>query len=132
MKTKLVLVPFVGLLLAAAAQDEAARHKERMDTAQEVKDDLKEALDTKSREKAAEPAEKLVQFGEQEEEYWKQAKLEREVKLTQQGISASRAIAAAVKAEHFDEAVKAYEELESTCRACHDLHPQKRPAPAPQ
>jgi len=116
MKTKLALLPLVAFFLSADGQDEAARHKERMDTAQDAKDDLKDALDSKSREKAVEPAEKLVQLSEQEEDYWKQAKLEREVKLAQQSVSASRAIAAAVKDERFDEALRAYGELESTCR----------------
>jgi len=126
-KTKLVAVlPLVGLFLLAAAEDETARHKESMDTAQDVKDDLKDALDAKSRDKALAPAEKLVKFAEQEEVYWQKKKLEDVVKLAQQNLAASRAIAGAVKEDRLDRAVQAFADLERTCRACHDSHPEKR------
>jgi hypothetical protein len=130
-KTKLVVVlPLLGLFLLAAAEDETARHKEWMDTAQDVKDDLKDALDAKSRDRALEPAEKLVKLGEQEEAYWKKKRLDDVVELAQQNLAASRAIVGAVKEEHFDRAVQAFADLEKTCRACHDLHPERRSTPA--
>jgi len=117
------------LLLAfccAVAADEAARHKEWMDKAQDLKYDLKDALDAKSSQKAAEPAEKLVKLGEQEEEYWTKAKLEDALNLARQSLAASRAVAAAAKDGQFDRALQAYAELETSCRACHDLHFEKR------
>jgi len=125
-KRKFVILPFISLLLLAAADDERAQHKARMNTAQDVKDDLKDALDGKSREKALEPAETLVKLAEQEEAYWQKTKLDDAVKLAQQNLANSRAIVGAVKEEHFDKAVQAFGDLEKTCRACHDLHPEKR------
>jgi cytochrome c556 len=110
----------------AMAVDEAALHKEWMDTAQDLTYDLKDALDAKSSEKAAEPAEKLVKLGEQEEEYWTKAKLEGAVKLAQQNLAASRAVAAAAKDGQFDRALQAYADLQTSCRSCHDLHFEKR------
>ena len=132
MKIKQMLLPLVCLVAPFAGQDEAARHKEWMDTAQDTKDELKDALDAKSRENSVKPAEKLVQLGEQEEAYWTKAKIEDAVKLAQRNLSASRTIAAAAKEEKFDQAIQAFADLESTCRACHDLHPEKRLAPSHQ
>ena len=125
MRMKLAPVLFAFLSCAVAA-DEAGRHKEWMDTAQDLKDELKDALDAESSAKAVEPAEKLVKIGEQEEQYWQKARLEDAVKLAQKNLAASRAIVAAARDGQFDRALQAYGVLESTCRACHDLHPEKR------
>ena len=125
-KRKLMILPFVGLLLLARAEDERALHKQRMDTAQDTKDDLRDALDGKSRDKAAEPAQTLLKLAEQEETYWQKTKLDDAVKLAQQNVAESRAILGAVKEENFEQAAQAFQDLEKTCRACHDLHPEKR------
>jgi hypothetical protein len=108
------------------ASDDAARHKEWMDQAQDLKEDLRDALNAKSREKASEPAAKLVQIGEQEETYWKKAELDDIVKLAQQKLAAAREVAAAAKNGSFDEALLAFGRLETTSRTCHDAHPEKR------
>ncbi len=120
---------FLLAFCCALAADEATRHKESMDEAQDLTYDLKDALDAKSSEKAAGPAEKLVKLGEQEEEYWTKAKLEDALKLAQQNLAASRAVAAAAKDGQFDRAQQAYAELETSCRTCHDLHFEKLLAP---
>jgi cytochrome c556 len=46
--------------------------------------------------------------------------------LAQKNRAAAEQTAAAAKAGHFDQALQAYGNLEATCRACHDLHPEKR------
>jgi hypothetical protein len=85
------------LCMLIIAWDDAARHKESMDGAQDLKDDLNDALDAKSRAKAAEPVAKLVQFGEQEAEYWREAKFDDIVKLAQENLAAAREVAAPPK-----------------------------------
>jgi cytochrome c556 len=126
MKSKLALALLASLCLAME-QDDVARHKEWMDTAQDVKDDLKDALDAKLAAKAVENAGKLAEIGKQEEEYWKKAGQDDAVTLAQKNRAASERIGAAAKAGRFDQALQAYGDLEATCRACHDLHPEKRP-----
>jgi len=116
-------------LLATApnrAADDVARHKESMDQAQEWKDDLKDALEAKARTKAVELAEKLAKAGAQEASYWKAAKQDDVFKLATDNLEAARRIALSAKAGKFDQALQAYDRLEITCRACHDLHPEKR------
>ena len=118
------------LLLAswclAIVPDGTSRHKEWMDTAQDVKDDLKDALDAKLGPKAVEDAAKLAEIGKQEETYWKKAGQMDAIGLAQKNRAAALQIVAAAKAGHFDKALQAYGDLEATCRACHDLHPEKR------
>ena len=70
-----------------------------------------------------------VKLGEQEKEYWTKAKLEDAVKLAQQNLAASKAVAAAAKDGQFDLALQAYTELQTSCRSCHDLHFEKRLTP---
>ena len=126
-KATLFLLAFCCVM----AEDEAARHKEWMDTAQDLTYDLKNALDAKSSAKTAESAKRLIKLGEQEEEYWTKAKLEDAVKLARQNLAATRAVAAAAKDGQFGRALQAYAELQTNCRSCHDLHFEKRLAPHP-
>ena len=106
--------------------DEVSRHKEWMDTAQDGKDDLKDALDAKRAAKAVEDAAKLAAIGKQEEAYWKKAGQRDALDLARKNRAAAEQIAAAAQAGRFDQALQAYGNLEATCRACHDLHPEKR------
>jgi len=108
------------------APDDAARHREWMDTAQDMKDDLKDALDAKLVPKVLEHAVKLAKIGRQEEAYWKKAGQKDAIDLARKNRAAAEQIAAAAKAGRFDQAFQAYGDLEATCRACHDLHPEKR------
>lgn len=125
MRTKIGLFLFACLYIAGAA-DNATLHKERMDAAQELKDDLKEALDAKSAEKAAGPAGKLVEFAQQEEAYWKKTNFEDVLKLARENLAAAQEIRDRVGKGQPDAAGKAYDKLETSCHACHDLHPEKR------
>ena len=130
MKSRLVLVLLTAWCLAGGSND-AARHKEWMDAAQDVKDDLKDALDAKLAPKAVECAGKLTGTAKQEEAYWKKAGQKDALGLARQFRAASLRIEAAAKAS---EKVKPFLEgnLAATCRACHDLHPEKRLAPNPR
>jgi len=126
-------LPIILLLASFSyglASDDSARHKEWMDTAQDLTYDLKDALDAKSSDKSAEPAQKLIKLGEQEEDYWTKAKLENAVKLAQQSLALSRQIATEAKDGHFNEAQRDFTKLQTTCRTCHDLHFEKRLNPA--
>jgi len=120
---------FLLALLAIApnhAGDDVARHKESMDQAQEWKDDLKDALDAKAGTKAIELAAKLAKAGAREAAYWKSAKQYDILKLATDNREAARRIAQSIRDGKFDQALRAYGRLELTCRACHDLHPEKR------
>jgi cytochrome c556 len=110
----------------AGGPDDAARHREWMDRAQDVKDDLKDALDAKLAPKAVECAAKLTGTAQQEEAYWKRAGQKDALGLARQFRAASKRIESAARAGRFDQALQAYGNLAATCRSCHDLHPEKR------
>ena len=129
MKGKL-LVALLALAAVYAAGDASSR-KQAMDQAQEWKDDLKDALDAREGPKAAVLARKLATAGAQETAYWKRAGQEDARKLAADNLEASRQVVRAAKAGQFDQANQAYGRLEATCRACHDLHPEKRPPHRP-
>ena len=120
-----ILYTFIaaGLLLAG---DEVVRHKAAMDQAQEWKDDLRDALDAKDAAKAAELAKKLVDAAAAEAAYWQREKFEDVKKLAADNLAAAQAVREAARAGRLVEAEGAYGRLESSCRACHDLHPEKR------
>lgn len=103
-----------------------AQHKTAMDQAQDWRDDLKDALDAKELAKAGALADKLVEAAMVEEDYWKKAKQADIVKLAAENLADSRELAAQAKAGKSVEAAAAYDRLEVSCRACHDLHPEKR------
>ena len=106
----LLLLIVAGICLPAG--DDVSRHKKAMDQAQEWKDDLKDALDAKA--------------AAQEASLWKKAKQDDALKLANENLEESRQILTSVKAGSFDQALQTYGRLEATCRACHDLHPEKR------
>ena len=127
----------LGLLLLASlcfalGPDDAARHKEWMDAAQDLKDDLKDVLDARLAPKVLETAGKLAKIGQQEEAYWIKAGQKDAAALARKNRAASQQVAAAAGAGHFDQALQAYGNLEATCRACHDLHPEKRQPRSPR
>jgi hypothetical protein len=122
----LTLIFLASCCLAGNAQ----RHKEWMDAAQDIKDELKDALDVRLGPKAVASARKLAAIGKQEEAYWKEARQPDVLDLARKNRAAAERIGAEAKGSRFDQALRAYGDLETTCRACHDLHPEKRPAPA--
>jgi hypothetical protein len=125
MKTRFFIAFVLSLSLAISAES-VAQHKKRMDAAQELKDDLRDAIDAKSQAKALGIVQKLVKSGEAEQQYWKNAKIDAALALADQNLSASRQIAAAVKAGDYERANGAFSDLEKACRSCHDLHPEKK------
>lgn len=121
-----MLIQFLFLAGAAVTSGEAAAHKARMNDAQDLKADLKDALDAGATAKALGPAKKLVGLCREEEHYWTRAALSDAVELARKNLAEARQIASAVAGGRADEALAAYGKLETTCRACHDLHPEKR------
>jgi hypothetical protein len=114
---------------AAVTAGDVASHKERMDTAEDLKADLKDALDAGFAAKAAQSADDLAKVLEQEEQYWIKTKLGDAIKLAKNNWSDSKQIAEDAKAGKIDDAKQVYKQLEKTCTECHGLHPEQRVKP---
>jgi membrane carboxypeptidase/penicillin-binding protein len=115
--------------IASVTADEVASHKERMDTAEDLKADLKDALDAGSAAKAGQSADELTKVLEQEEQYWIKTKLDDAIKLAQINMADSKQIATDAKAGKIDDAKTVYKQLQKTCTECHGLHPDQRVKP---
>jgi membrane carboxypeptidase/penicillin-binding protein len=115
--------------IASVTAGEVASHKERMDTAEDLKADLKDALDAGSAAKAGQSADELTKVLEQEEQYWIKTKLDDAIKLAQINMADSKQIATDAKAGKIDDAKTVYKQLEKTCTDCHGLHPEQRVKP---
>jgi hypothetical protein len=126
---KRIIAFLIGTVGFSQSADDTARHKAWMDQAQELKDDLKDALDAKTAQKAAHYADELAKFGAREEAYWKRAKQADAATLANENLEASKQISAAARSGNIDQALQGYSKLEATCRGCHDLHPEKRSIP---
>ena len=123
---KLLACIAISLAVCAAGEDAAARHKATMDAAQDQKDELQDAFDAKSAAKVSEAAEKLVAFGQAEELYWTKAGIPEGVALAQQNLAASKQIVKDATVGQLNQAAAAFSKLNDSCRACHDLHLEKR------
>ncbi len=105
---------------------DSASHKVRMDAAQDLKDELSDALSARSVAAAAPLAGKLIDFSREEEQLWEASKLDDGINLARKNREAAEAIVKALAAADFSQAQAAFGRLEQTCRACHDLHLEKR------
>ena len=115
--------------IASVTASEVASHKERIDTAEDLKADLKDALDAGSAAKAGQSADELTKVLEQEEQYWIKTKLDDAIKLAQINMADSKQIATDAKAGKIDDAKTVYKQLQKTCTECHGLHPEQRVKP---
>lgn len=115
--------------LASVTAGEVASHKERMDTAEDLKADLKDALEAGSAAKAGRSADELTKVLQQEEQYWIKTKLDDAIELAKTNLSDATQIAADAKAGKIDDAKIVYKQLEKTCTDCHSLHPEQRVKP---
>jgi cytochrome c556 len=114
------------LIVLAISPQESARHKEWMDRAQDLKEEVRDALEAKAPAQAAPAARKLASIGRQELRFWANADIADAHQLAQRNLDAAREIEAGAKAGDLGRTRAAFDRLDATCKACHDLHPEKR------
>jgi len=99
-----------------------------MDGAQDLKDEIQDGLDGKSTSKIAAAAAKLTVLCQQEEQLWIRAKVAEAIRLAGENLQAAKELGAAAKAGDLNSSSKALDRLNVSCRACHDLHLEKKAA----
>jgi hypothetical protein len=120
---------FVGSASAQGrrgAPANALAHKQMMDEAGNARDDLGEALADKDLDVSAEMSGMIEQFMVQTEAYWAARKMADIVKLAQTARGQAKDLTAAAKAGRLVAAQIAFQNMNTTCNTCHDLHPEKR------
>jgi predicted nucleic acid-binding Zn ribbon protein len=108
------------------AQGDAAAHKAWMSDAADAQDELREVLAAKAFAKAEAPAAKLEELMGKTEQYWAGKHADDIAKLAQESRALAKQVAVAAKARSATRASTAFEKMNKTCNACHDLHPEKR------
>jgi hypothetical protein len=132
MRTILILVAVSILGGAAAAADvvlrpaEVAAHKPRMVDAEGHQYDVFESLQAKALPTTAKAADKLVRLLAKEQGYWEKGGLDDATALARRNLAAAQQVSAAANAGKLDEARTAFAEVQATCVACHELHPENR------
>jgi len=110
-----------GMLVA---QDDAYRQK--MDDAQDAKDDLMDAIGAKSGPKAAIATAKMTKTVQEVKQFWAAKKMADIVKLADASLAALDAMNKLVSSGKVDQSEEAFQKINDTCSACHDAHPEKR------
>jgi hypothetical protein len=126
-----VVCLFAALAASAAGVFTAAEldaHRKWMDDAQDRKDDIREALAAKDRAKLLAGVKAMDGLTAREQAFWARTNIQQAKDLAVRNRKESQALLVAAKAGRFDEAEKAFAQLEKTCTACHDLHFEKDPS----
>lgn len=121
MKTFLLL----ALLLQGSVWT-ADEHKAAMNDASDLQEDIREALAAKSAGKVSEAGLKMEALMGKTQDYWAARKQADIVTLAETARALGKQLAAEGKGSRFDAAATTFADLNRTCNACHDLHPEKR------
>lgn len=116
----------VSTLGAAVTADRLAELRARMDTLQDTRDDLRDALDTKDGAKTAALSGEIVRLLRQDQALWKEQGFDDVLKINQETIELAEKIGSQAKSGETRQALESYLVLQKSCAACHDLHPEKR------
>lgn len=101
-------------------------HLVSMDSAQDLQYDIKDALDAKDPAKIAGPASELLKLCRQEEQFWQDAGLKEAQAIAKSNREAAEQLVTASKEKNPGSAQTADDQLQQTCRSCHDHHFEKQ------
>jgi soluble cytochrome b562 len=128
MYRKLVVTSLIGAslvipTLAVAQNDE---WKQKMEDAQEAKDDLMDAVGAKSGPKAVEATAKMAKILQEAKEYWAGLKMADVVKLADANLAALDAMSKLAGSGKMDQSKAAFDKIGDSCSVCHDVQPEMR------
>ena len=104
----------------------AEAHRQWMDEAGDLQEDLRAAFEEKSGANVAGAATKLEQLMAKTQAYWAGKHATDIVAIAKESRAFAKQMATAGKAGKLDEAGQAFAKLNTRCNSCHDLHPEKR------
>ena len=128
MKQKWIALSLIGAGLAIPTAMVAQNDdwKQKMEDAQEAKDDLMDAVDAKAGPKAAEAAAKMLKILLETKQFWAGQKMADVVKLADDNIAALNEMAKIAGSGSMDQGKAVFAKVNNTCSACHDTHPENR------
>ena len=128
MNRKLIVTAWIGagLAIPAAVIAQNDDWKQKMEDAQEAKDDLMDAVAAKSGPKAIEATSKMTRILTETRQFWAEQKMADVVKLADDNIAALNEMAKIAASGSMDQGKAAFAKINSACSACHDVHPENR------
>ncbi|CAN5771824.1 hypothetical protein BH10ACI4_BH10ACI4_22810 [soil metagenome] len=130
MKYASLLYPLLfTAVLAPPVSPEVAAYRARMDHAQDLQDSIRDELDNKNGKGIASLSAELTTLLQEDGRYWEKHKVPDAIVLSGQSIASAKLMGEEALAGRIPQATDAFNKLQSTCRACHDAHPEKRVAP---
>jgi hypothetical protein len=125
---RFLLVAPVGLALFIPAFLSAQNEHliQRMDDAQDAKDDLRDAVKAKDAAKAIAAVDKITGILQETKNFWADQKMADVVKMADDALAAAGEVKEAARAGNMDDAPAAYKKLDTACQQCHDVHPENR------
>lgn len=124
MKQPLALLLVAGVAWSSAVTSQT--HKQWMDEAQELKEEIGESLEANAVDRAGSSAAKLTRVAEREVRVWKGAEFADIRLLAEENLALARRLTAAVTRRDLAGSRESLHQLEASCRGCHDLHPERR------
>lgn len=121
----LLTIMGLGLAVPAAMRAQSAQWTQKMDDAQDAKDDLMDAVAAKSGPKAAAAMVKITAIMKESRAFWVEQKMPDVVKVADDALTAA-AMDKLAKSGRMDTAKAAFDKLNAACSTCHDMHPENR------
>ena len=115
-----------GLAIPATVIAQNDDWKQKMEDAQEAKDDLMDAVAAKSGPKAIEATSKMTRILTETRQFWAEQKMADVVKLADDNIAALNEMAKIAESGNMDQGKAVFAKINSACSACHDIHPENR------
>ena len=97
-----------------------------MERAQSSQARVSEALDVGNWNKARRSAGDLLRFAEQEELFWRRQQRADALRAAAEHVAVSKTFVRSVQSRSAESARAAFDELNASCRGCHDLRVDKK------
>jgi hypothetical protein len=125
MKTT-TLALLAASLMAYAVTPEVAAYRARMDHAQDLQDSLRDAVDAKDAKAVLDLSVELTSLLEEDRRYWEKHREADALTLSKESIEYTQRLKSDAAKKDFSKVSEDFNQLQKTCRSCHDAHPEKR------
>jgi soluble cytochrome b562 len=123
---KFVLASGLALAVPTLIIAQSEQWAMKMDDAQDAKDTLQDAVSAKNAKDAGEQTAKMIAILTETKKFWADQKMPDIVKIADDNLAALNEMAAMAKSGKMDGAQAGFDKINTTCSACHDIHPENR------
>jgi len=128
-KNLLISLLATSTLTLAAAEvvtPEVAAYRTRMEHAQDLQESIRDGIRAKDAKTVSTLSRELTDLLQDDERYWEKKQIPDAVNLGRQSVRFAQQMTTDAGAQRLPEALDNLRQLQKTCLACHDAHPEKR------